>query len=185
MFSWSAQEQKWTKLGDVVGAAGQSDSTKSLHDGKEYDYVFSVDIEEGKPPLKLPYNMSEDPWRAAQKFIHQHDLSQYYLDTVANFIINNTKTARVSGTPANQTSGPGFADPFTGGARYVPANNDTTQANPNSQPVDPFTGGGRYVPKEASQPTSSSEYFPNKDFMRFEQANLDGIKSKIIVYIST
>lgn len=23
---------------------------------QEYDYVFSVDVEDGKPPLKLPYN---------------------------------------------------------------------------------------------------------------------------------
>ena len=25
---------------------------------KEYDYVFEVDIEEGKPPLKLPFNVT-------------------------------------------------------------------------------------------------------------------------------
>ena len=90
MYSWSSSEG-WMKVGDVVGAAGESESTKTLHDGKEYDFVFSVDIAEGQPPLKLPFNNSQDPWAVAQKFIHDHQLSQQYLDTVANFIITNSK----------------------------------------------------------------------------------------------
>lgn len=97
MFSWSSSEG-WTKVGDVVGAAGQSESTKTLHNGKEYDYVFTVDIAEGQPPLKLPYNTSEDPWVAAQKFIHDYQLSQQYLDTVANFIITNSKPGELAFT---------------------------------------------------------------------------------------
>lgn len=166
-----------------MGAAGQSDSTKSLHEGKEYDFVFTVDIEEGKPPLKLPYNLSEDPWHAAQKFIHQNNLSQYYLDTVANFIIDNTKGAREGSAPTNQGAGQGFADPFTGGSRYVPSGG-ATSGNSSGQHGDPFTGSGRYVPKEeAKQPPA--DYFPNVEFIHFEQANLEGIKSKtfpIIVF---
>jgi phospholipase A-2-activating protein len=31
---------------------------KQLYEGKEYDYVFDVDVSEGMPPLKLPYNAS-------------------------------------------------------------------------------------------------------------------------------
>lgn len=31
---------------------------KSLYEGKEYDYVFDVDIKDGVPPLKLPYNVN-------------------------------------------------------------------------------------------------------------------------------
>lgn len=31
--------------------------------------MFSIDVEEGKPALKLPYNLNEDPWFAAQKFL--------------------------------------------------------------------------------------------------------------------
>jgi len=76
---------------------------------QEYDYVFSVDIEEGKPPLKLPYNMSEDPWFAAQAFLDKNNLSQLFLDQVANFITENTKGATLT-----QGSGSGYADPFTG-----------------------------------------------------------------------
>ena len=78
---------------------------------QEYDYVFTVDVEEGKPPLKLPYNITEEPWYAAQAFIDKNNLSQLYLDQVANFIIQNTKD---KAPKQYQTPGEGFADPFTG-----------------------------------------------------------------------
>ena len=29
-----------------------------MYQGKEYDYVFDVDIKDGAPPLKLPYNVT-------------------------------------------------------------------------------------------------------------------------------
>ena len=45
--------------------------------------MFSVDIEDGVPPLKLPYNISDDPWVTAQKFIEKNSLSQTYLDQIA------------------------------------------------------------------------------------------------------
>ena len=51
---WSSSEAKWIKIGEVVDAVGGS--RKQVFDGKEYDYVFDVDIQEGVPPLKLPYN---------------------------------------------------------------------------------------------------------------------------------
>lgn len=37
---------------DAVGSG-----RKQLYNGKEYDYVFDVDVEEGAPPLKLPYDV--------------------------------------------------------------------------------------------------------------------------------
>lgn len=163
----------WTKVGDVVGAAGQSDSTKNFYEGKEYDYVFSVDIDEGKPPLKLPYNSSENPWLAAQKFIHKNDLSQYHLDTVANFIIKNSKSSWGNGNStsnANET----FTDPLTGGSRYVPS--FTVPQESVVQAQDPFTGSGRYIPP--SEMKSVNTYFPVKSFLRFDQANIEAIKSK-------
>lgn len=62
-----------------------NDSSKQLYNGMEYDYVFSVDIQDGVPPLKLPYNNGQDPWHAAQKFIDDNQLSQYYLEQVRIF----------------------------------------------------------------------------------------------------
>ncbi|GLG99497.1 Lissencephaly-1 homolog [Gryllus bimaculatus] len=137
-YSWSAADGKWEKVGDVVGASGGSQSTsgKVLYNGKEYDYVFSVDIEDGKPPLKLPYNSDEDPWFAAQKFIHENNLSQLFLDQVANFIVNNSKKIT---TASASTSTSSYCDPFTGGSRYIPGNETARGNGPAPTGLDPFT----------------------------------------------
>ena len=143
-YQWSSVDEKWIKVGDVIGSKG---SNKSTYKGKEYDYVFTVDILEGAPPLHLPYNLSEDPWFAAQNFIDEHDLSQQFLDTVANFIIDNTKQS-VSMQQDNS-----FADPFTGHGRYQPSEGVTKPQGG----YDPFTGGGRYVPDSGTNGHSTSQ----------------------------
>jgi PFU (PLAA family ubiquitin binding). len=56
MVQWDSSSSNWQKIGDVVDAVGQS--RKQLYQGKEYDYVFDVDIQDGVPPLKLPYNVT-------------------------------------------------------------------------------------------------------------------------------
>ena len=113
-------EQKWTKIGDVVGQPDQASGSngfsapgggKVTYEGKEYDYVFDIDADNGLM-LKLPYNLSTDPWHAAQDFIHKNELPQGYLDTVAQFIIKNSDQSRCTAS-----SGGGSADPFTGGGR--------------------------------------------------------------------
>jgi phospholipase A-2-activating protein len=53
---WDSASSTWTKIGDVVDAVGSGH--KKLYEGKEYDYVFDVDIQDGVPPLKLPYNVN-------------------------------------------------------------------------------------------------------------------------------
>jgi len=146
-YNWSAANREWVKVGDVMGASGgtQATSGKQLHNGKEYDYVFNVDIEDGKPPLKLPYNCDEDPWFAAQKFIHDNNLSQLYLDQVANFIVNNSKQ---SVPLAPRDTSDEFCDPFTGGNRYIPTGDSGGPSPVNV--TDPFTGASRYVPSSGS-----------------------------------
>ena len=72
--------------------------------------MFDVEIEEGKPPLKLPYNAAEDHWMAAHKFLQDNDLSPLFLDQVANFIRDQCKGVTL-GTAPQQAE---FADPFTG-----------------------------------------------------------------------
>lgn len=52
---WSDSKASWTKIGEVVDAVGNQ--RKKMHAGKEYDFVFDVDIADGAPPLKLPYNI--------------------------------------------------------------------------------------------------------------------------------
>lgn len=87
-----------------------------MHLGKEYDYVFDVDIKDGAPPLKLPFNASQNPYQAAQDFINANELPQDYLDQIANFIITNAKGVTLGDT----NTGSSVGDPFTGGGRYVP-----------------------------------------------------------------
>ena len=55
-YQWVAAESTWQQIGQVVDAIGSG--RKQLYEGKEYDFVFDVDVSEGMPPLKLPYNTS-------------------------------------------------------------------------------------------------------------------------------
>lgn len=115
-------------------------------------FRFNVDIEDGAPPLKLPFNKIEDPWVAAQAFIHKNDLPQVYLEQVANFIITNANLTSLP--PAGSQAD--FADPFTGEGRYIPGGSTVPGApavnvnfrerseNNGNINMDPFTGGDSY-----------------------------------------
>jgi len=87
--------------------------------------VFDVDIAEGAPPLKLPYNVTggslglmctllgstlrtENPYSAAQRFLERNDLPNSYLDTVAQFVEKNTTGVSIGGGDSD------YVDPFTG-----------------------------------------------------------------------
>lgn len=54
VYLWDSAQSQWTKFGEVVDAA--STPAKSLQDGREYDYVFDVDLGDGLPARKLGYN---------------------------------------------------------------------------------------------------------------------------------
>ncbi|KAJ3220844.1 hypothetical protein HK099_003956 [Clydaea vesicula] len=110
---WDNSE--WQKIGEVVDAVGNT--KKKMYNNIEYDYVFDIDIDEGAPPLKLPYNVTENPYQTAQNFIHLHELPQGYLDQIANFITSNTKGHSIGPTASTSQ----YSDPFTGAGRYVPA----------------------------------------------------------------
>lgn len=140
-----------------------------MYEGREYDYVFDVDIQDGVPPLKLPYNASgeqivlglallalaycivENPYTAAQRFLQSNDLPMSYLDQVVQFIEKNTAGVNIS-SANNQ-----FVDPYTGefsmgglihmriylimfsGASRYQATQATSSSNA-SEFMDPFTG---------------------------------------------
>lgn len=55
-YQWQAADSTWQQIGQVVDAIGSG--RKQLYEGKEYDHVFDVDVAEGVPPLKLPYNIT-------------------------------------------------------------------------------------------------------------------------------
>ena len=109
----------------MVDAVGSG--RKQLYQGKEYDYVFDVDIQDGVPPLKLPYNVSgsfhfgshhwtpwahrldiENPYGAAQRFLQSNELPLTYVDEVVKFIEKNTAGVNIG------TGGEDYVDPYTG-----------------------------------------------------------------------
>lgn len=182
-YQWTSG--KWECVGDVMGAAGgtQETSGKTLHEGIEYDYVFNVDIEDGAPPLKLPYNRTEDPWHAAQKFIHKNDLPQVYLEQVANFIIKNSDQVAAPVVQAD------FADPFTGEGRYVPQSNgsapptNSSGVNVNFRErstgmvnLDPFTGGSSY---STSKDLIVKKHIPYLSYTSFDTCDASKILIKL------
>ncbi|KAL7948097.1 PFU domain-containing protein [Trichoderma barbatum] len=119
--TWSMAQQQWINVGTVVDAVG-STGKKVEYNGQSYDFVFDVDIEDGKPALKLPYNLSENPYERATKFLNDNELPLSYLDNVANFITENTKGATL-GKSAPST-GP---DPYGTESRYRPGEESESQ----------------------------------------------------------
>ncbi|KAJ2157599.1 WD repeat protein Lub1 [Coemansia sp. RSA 552] len=168
-YQWEQSAAKWSKVGEVVDAVGQSQ--KQVFEGKEYDYVFDVDIQEGAPRLKLPFNASENPYTAAQRFLERNELSMDHLDTVANFIVQNA-----SGVQLGAGQSQPYADPFTGGNRYVPGR--PAGGMESSGRADPFTGGSRYTPSGASA-SAPSGYVPPSEFIVNKQGNGAAIVKKL------
>lgn len=99
-YTWSSAANKWENVGTVVDSVGSS-GKKVEYNGQDYDYVFDVDIEDGKPPLHLPYNLSQNPYVVAQKFIADNELPVSYIDQVTQFIITNTQGAALDNTSAS------------------------------------------------------------------------------------
>ena len=153
---WSQGSQKWVNVGTVVDAVGSS-GKKTSYGGKDYDYVFDVDIEDGKPPLKLPYNLSQNPYEAATKFIQDNELPMTYLDQVANFITANTQ-----GATLGQAQEPAGVDPWGTGARYRPGDSTPTTSSNASQ-----------------LPTSRPKVLPQTTYLSIKTANLRTILKKV------
>ena len=155
---WSQGSQTWMSVGTVVDAVGSS-GKKTSFAGKDYDYVFDVDIEDGKPPLKLPYNLSQNPYEAATKFIQDNELPISYLDQVANFITTNTQGATIGQT--SQGPDPSAADPWGAGA-YRPGDATNTSVPP------PFQSLG-----------SRPKVLPQTTYLSIKTANLRTVRKKI------
>lgn len=150
--TWSTAAQQWINVGTVVDSAGSS-GRKVSHNGRDYDYVFDVDIEDGKPALKLPYNASQNPYEVAQKFIADNELPITYLDQVANFILQNTQGANIGNSAQGPAAG---SDPWGTGNRYRP---DETPA----------------APREDARPRT----LPQKQYLSITTANIPAIRKKI------
>ncbi|KAL8716366.1 MAG: hypothetical protein Q9220_000273 [cf. Caloplaca sp. 1 TL-2023] len=155
-YQWSQGASSWMSVGTVVDAVGSS-GKKTDYLGQEYDYVFDVDIEDGKPPLKLPYNLSQNPYEAATKFIQDNELPISYLDQVANFIMTNTQGA----TLGQSAQGPAASDPLGTESRYRPGEQDTSST------------------QRSSLPSSRPKVLPQTSYLSIKTANLRTIRKKI------
>ncbi|KAJ9218387.1 hypothetical protein DTO166G4_253 [Paecilomyces variotii] len=154
--TWSSATQEWIAVGTVVDAAG-SGGRKIEYLGQQYDYVFDVDIEDGKPPLKLPYNVSQNPYEAATKFIQDNELPIGYLDQVARFITENTQGTTIGETTEQQPTG---ADPWGQEHRYRPG--DATAAS-----------------QATSVPAQRPKVLPQTSYLSIRSANLKVISKKL------
>lgn len=161
-YQWSAAANQWVNIGTVVDSAG-SGGRKISHNGKEYDYVFDVDIEEGKPPLKLPYNANQNHYEVARKFIEDNELPLTYLDQVANFIVQNTQ-----GATLGQSAGQG-ADPWGSESRYRPGDANEVRSQPPPTPAAP-----KILPQKDYLPIASGNHdVIFKKLQEFNQALVD------------
>lgn len=155
--TWSSATSEWIAVGTVVDSAGSS-GRKTEYLGQDYDYVFDVDIEDGKPPLKLPYNVSQNPYEAATKFIQDNELPISYLDQVANFITQNTQGATLGQSSEPTPSG---ADPWGTERRYRPGEGTASED----------------VPPPAPEPRP--QVLPQKTYLSIRSANLKVITKKL------
>lgn len=95
---------KWEYVGEVMA---QGDTQKSHYHGDaffpkgEYDYVFDVDVGEGAPKAKLPYNEGDNHLVVAEKFLTREGLNIGFKEQITEFIRKNTKG---SNKPAGGTS---------------------------------------------------------------------------------
>ncbi|PON76893.1 Guanine nucleotide-binding protein, beta subunit [Parasponia andersonii] len=149
-YAWNLREQMWDKIGEVVD--GPEDGMKRpVLDGIEYDYVFDVDIGDGEPIRKLPYNRSDNPYDTADKWLLKESLPLSYRQQIVEFILQNTGQK-------DFTPDPSFRDPFTGSSAYVPGESSNKSAT-------------------AAKPTF--KHIPKKGMLVFDVAHFDGILKKI------
>ncbi|GIZ45716.1 hypothetical protein CKM354_000887100 [Cercospora kikuchii] len=142
---WASSTSQWNLIGTVVEGEGTGAKKKS-YNGQEYDYVFDIDIEDGKPPLKLPYNLTESSWDAARKFLERNELPMTYYEQVANWISDNTKGAKFG-----QGSG---------------------ASNPPQQARDPWGSDSRYRPGDAgSASVSGQRNLPQRSYVEIIEGN--------------
>ncbi|KAA8496816.1 Phospholipase A-2-activating protein [Porphyridium purpureum] len=187
---WESSSQSWSKVGDVVdnpNSSGSGNGAKEIN-GVPFDFVFDVEVDTNGPHLKLGYNTGENPYTAAQRFIEDNEMSQEFLDQIANFIEQQVPPS------ALMPSGPNAAasDPLTGGSRYIPSSSGTPAAATGGHIPDgsPLTEG-RYRPGGSAAGTSPSaataapiKYIPNlHELVLFKHSDmLEKMHGKILEY---
>lgn len=150
-YAWNLVEQKWDKIGEVVDGPDDGGMKRRVLDGIEYDYVFDVDIEDGEPIRKLPYNRSDNPYSTADKWLLKENLPLSYRQQIVEFILTNSGQRDFSLDSS-------FRDPYTGASAYIPGASSNTSAI-------------------LAKPTF--KHIPKKGMLVFDVAQFDGIFKKL------
>uniref|UniRef100_A0A7N2MY97 PFU domain-containing protein n=1 Tax=Quercus lobata TaxID=97700 RepID=A0A7N2MY97_QUELO len=117
------------QIGEVVD--GPDDNLRRpVLDGIEYDYVFDVDIGDGEPIRKLPYNRSDNPYATADKWLLKENLPLSYRQQIVEFILQNSGQK-------DFTLDSSFRDPFTGSSAYIPGATSSMSGTFIDQGEDP------------------------------------------------
>ncbi|ONM51171.1 transducin family protein / WD-40 repeat family protein [Zea mays] len=155
-YSWNSAELKWDKIGEVVDGPGEA-AQGQVHDGVRYDFVFNVDIGDGEPIRKLPYNRSDDPYTVADKWLLKENLPLTYRQQVVEFILQNSGQN-------NFVPDPSFRDPYTGANAYVPGQPSSSSNGNTPEPI--------------------FKHIPKSGMLSFETAQFDGILKKVAEFNS-
>eukprot|EP01126_Amoeba_proteus_P036704 TRINITY_DN3746_c0_g1_i24.p1 TRINITY_DN3746_c0_g1~~TRINITY_DN3746_c0_g1_i24.p1 ORF type:complete len:589 (-),score=136.01 TRINITY_DN3746_c0_g1_i24:144-1910(-) len=98
LFVWKSSTRKWEPYGRIVSGPTDdgSEVLSSLPqeetqwlDGEEFDYVFDVQVSDGKQ-YKFGYNVGESVWEVADKYIGKYKLKDYWKHDIAQFLLKNT-----------------------------------------------------------------------------------------------
>ncbi|KAJ3706100.1 hypothetical protein LUZ61_009805 [Rhynchospora tenuis] len=156
-YSWNSKQSQWDKIGEVVDGPDDA-SNGQVYNGTRYDYVFDVDIGDGLPIRKLPYNRSENPYDVADKWLIKENLPLTFREQVVEFILQNSGQKTF-------TPDPSFRDPYTGANAYIPGESS-------------FSSG-------SAAPKSTFKHIPKKGMLLFDIAQFDGILKKITEFNAT
>jgi len=107
---WSDSSQSWIEVGEVT--ATDNNNKGGTINGQNYDYVFPIEVDTTAgtvQTLQIGYNIGDNPFVVAQKFIDEHELNQYYLSQIADYIqkrIKDDNVVQLGGNNNNGTSQP-------------------------------------------------------------------------------
>ncbi|KAH3744211.1 phospholipase A-2-activating protein [Pelomyxa schiedti] len=170
-YNWNEASHKWVLIGEVVNqdsAASSGVHSRVMYKGKEYDYVFDVDLDGRK--FKLAYNNNENPYIVAHNFLADNDLEQTFMEDIVRFIDQNTQDV-VIGEEEPRNLAP---LPFTGDVRYTgPENKFGPRLSAAVPPHNPFV---------EPLPTAKPKLIPYTTTVCFQSPNYEGLERTLMKF---
>ncbi|GAA5900619.1 uncharacterized protein JCM6883_002902 [Sporobolomyces salmoneus] len=144
-YQWAGST--WERVGEVVDPSdnvGESEDGKKEKrekmefEGKEFDFVFQIDVSDDNPPIPLPYDLGDDVYGIAKKFVEENGLPESHIDQIVDFSWASTSSATLP--PWDSESAGGTPDSIcstTSSSFFDPFNDRSTQLQPST-----FKSGG-------------------------------------------